>query len=239
VKPTQADILELNGKQVHAWYFYPTRVSDARLIDAYQTILSQEELARQQRFIFAEDRHQFLIAHACVRLLLSRYAQVHPSEWQFKKNPHGRPEIAWPEEHRDICFNLSHTRGLIALVIARDRQVGIDVENTQRAGIMLDLARRYFSTAEVAQLERQPPELQRELFFDFWTLKESYLKARGLGIFALSLSDFSFYIDAEGGLTLSFAPTIDDQASRWQFERIRLGGYHKMAVAIECQNTAA
>ena len=71
--------------------------------------------------------------------------------------------------------------------MARDFEVGIDVENIGRS-INLDLARRFFAPAEVAFLEQMPENQRQATFFLFWTLKEAYVKARGVGLSTLGLA---------------------------------------------------
>ena len=59
-----------------------------------------------------------------MRTVLSNYADVPPEAWRFVTNEYGRPEIDEPADARWLKFNLSHTSGLIELIVARDREVG-------------------------------------------------------------------------------------------------------------------
>ena len=56
------------------------------------------------------------MTRALVRTTLSRYAEVDPAAWRFERNRYGRPHLLAGQCDRDLRFNLSHTRGLIASV---------------------------------------------------------------------------------------------------------------------------
>ena len=93
-----------------------------------------------------------------------------------------------------LRFNLSHTDGLVVCLVAVEREIGVDVEHTARAGsVGIEIAERFSSPSEVAELRSLPFADQRSRFFDYWTLKEAYIKARGLGLH-LPLDQFSFHL---------------------------------------------
>jgi 4'-phosphopantetheinyl transferase len=79
-------------------------------------------------------------------------------------------------------FNLSHSHEVALVAVARQRAVGVDVEFVKRKFSFDDLARRFFTTREVAALFELPQPLQREAFFKCWTSKEAFLKAKGTGL---------------------------------------------------------
>ncbi len=145
-------------------------------------------------------------------------------------NEYGRPEIQEPRRARWLSFNLSHTRGLIVCIVARERAVGIDVEARDRGGRLLEVADRFFSPDEVQALRSLPEEEQLERFFVYWTLKESYIKARGMGL-AIPLSEFSF--DVASGIRIHFDPRLRDDPERWQFTSLSHGRRHALAVSVE------
>lgn len=164
-----------------------------------------------------------------MRTVLSKYVDVPPEAWRFVTNEYGRPEIDEPKEARWLKFNLSHTNGLIALIIARDREVGVDVEDRERRGRMLAVADRYFSPSEVEALRSLPTGEQLDRFFLYWTLKESYIKARGMGL-AIPLSQFSFGIASD--ISIAFDPKLDDEPSSWQFTTMSFGRRHAVAASM-------
>jgi 4'-phosphopantetheinyl transferase len=62
-------------------------------------------------------------------------------------------------------------------------------------------------------------------------LKESYIKARGMGL-ALPLGDFAFQLGKP--LTIAFTGEIVDDPASWRFEQLRPSAWHKLAAAIRC-----
>lgn len=133
---------------------------------------------------------------------------------------------------RGLSFNLSHTRGLIALAVTRGRELGIDVENIATRAISLDVAERFFSPAEVAELSRVAPDRQQDRFFEYWILKESYIKARGMGL-SLPLDGFSFEFPHHSAVNISINPELQDHADRWSFWQYRPTADYLMAICAE------
>jgi 4'-phosphopantetheinyl transferase len=195
--------------------------------------MSTEESEKQARFVFARDRHQYLVARALLRTVLSSYTEVPPEAWVFAVNAFGKPRIAAPADLAvGLEFNLSHTAGMVVCGVTRESEIGVDVEATTRP-VELTIARDYFSAAEVAQLTRVPSPDQLRVFYEFWTLKEAYIKARGMGL-SLPLDGFSIDLGRPGaeGISISFAPTLDDDPTDWQFLQCRPTEEHLVAVAV-------
>ena len=190
-------------------------------------LLSEEERAKADRFAFAHDRDCFVAAHALVRATLSDFFARAPQDWAFVTNAWGKPRIDASDASARLCFNLSHTRGHVAVAVALDREVGVDVERVAPARADEEVARQLFAPAEFADFQKEPEAGRVAAFFDVWTLKEAYIKAVGLGV-ALPLKDFAF---TRTPLRISFAPTLDDTPSRWLFRRFRPAPDVAMALA--------
>jgi 4'-phosphopantetheinyl transferase len=219
----------LRDNEVHVWYVPLDDVGDPSLLSRYRQLLSHEERDRLSRLALDKDRHQFIVARGLLRTVLSRYADVPPTSWTFLCNRYGKPEISCPEHHTSIRFNLSHTHGVVACAVSR-YVVGIDVERTDRPTSM-EVARRFFAPPEASHLERLPNEQRPSVFIDYWTLKEAYIKARGMGM-QLPLDEFWFHLGGGLSPSIQFAPTMQDDPSRWQFFQYIPGPRHKLAVAV-------
>jgi len=207
----------------------PDGIRDEKLLRAYDELLAEDERKKRDRFRFEKDQHSCLVTRALVRTVLSKYTDVTPGAWRFVTNEYGRPEIDEPVDARWLKFNLSHTNGLIALIVARDREVGVDVEDRERRGRLLNVADRYFSPSEVEALRALPEGEQLDRFFLYWTLKESYIKARGMGL-AIPLSQFSFAIASH--ISIAFDAKLDDDPDRWQFTAMSVGRRHALAASM-------
>jgi 4'-phosphopantetheinyl transferase len=94
--------------------------------------------------------------------------------------------------------------------------VGVDVEAIDRFGSPRAIAEHFLSPEEVAALSALPPLEQEDRFFDYWTLKKAYIKARGMGL-RLPLDQFSMLIAPTRKVGITFAADFSDDAGRWCF----------------------
>ena len=223
------DVLPFNA--VHVDLLQTTNATALANLDAYRALMSPDEHERMGRFVFEKDRKAFLLTRALVRTTLSRYASIAPADWQFIANVHGRPEILdRPSGVPDLRFNISHTNGLIACAVTIGREVGVDVEHIGRH-LTHDVAGRHFAPREVSDLRKLPEDEQRKVFFDYWTLKESYIKARGFGL-ALPLGDFAFKLNPPHSPEITFEPSLEDDPDSWQFLQDWPTPQHRLALAV-------
>lgn len=223
---------QLDSLQIHLWLVFPDEITDPRLLREHRLLLSDEELWQQARFRFERDRHRYLVTRAMVRTVLSKYAGVAPQEWRFETSEFVKPRVANDDAWaRRISFNVAHTSGLVLLGVTLDRALGVDVEATNADRACVDIADRFFAPAEVRALRALSREQQVRRFYEYWTLKESYIKARGLGL-SIPLDRFAFHLDA-AGLRLTVDPTLDDRAERWTFWRLQIAREHLAAVCAE------
>jgi 4'-phosphopantetheinyl transferase len=223
------DVLPFNA--VHVDLVHTANADALANLEAYRAYLSEDERARMARFVFDRDRRAFLLTRALVRTTLSRYASLRPADWKFIANVHGRPEILdRPAACPDLRFNISHTDGLIACAVTIGREIGVDVEHVNRH-LTHDVAARHFAPSEVSDLKRLPADEQERVFFDYWTLKEAYIKARGFGL-ALPLGDFAFKLNPPNAPSISFEPALDDDPATWQFLQAWPTPQHRFALAV-------
>lgn len=224
-------------RDIDIWLTYYDEVVVDRQLSRLRSILSDDEVAQEGRFYFADDRKRYLVTRAMVRMVLSRYVPIAPEHWAFSKNAYGRPAIAEAiveaeVEARGLSFNLSHTRGLIALAVTRGRELGVDVENIATRSVSLDVAGHFFSPTEVADLACVAEDRQQDRFFEYWTLKESYIKARGMGL-SLPLDRFSFRFPHQSAVSLDIDPDLQDHSDRWSFWQYRPTADYLMAICAE------
>lgn len=195
--------------------------------------LNDEERARCTRLKVDRVRFEYVMTRVLVRHCLSQVeSTVLPEQWRFERNEHGKPEVVGPVGVGTLRFNVSNTYGLVACAIARVHDVGIDVEARDRNSDGLAIADRYFSSSEVAALRALPDHQQAQRFFEYWTLKEAYIKARGLGL-AIPLGQFSFLLEGRESIGIAFDDRIHDDATRWSFALHSPSSRHQLALALK------
>jgi 4'-phosphopantetheinyl transferase len=226
--------MPLPSDEVHVWITEPEQIEEPRLLEAYLRLLNLEEREKQRRFHFERHQRQYLVSHALVRLTLSRYAPEAPEAWSFVTNDYGCPRVK--EGGPRLSFNLSHTDGMAVVAVARDTEVGVDVEDTLRSGETVGLADRFFAPSEVSALRALAVERQRERFFEYWTLKEAYIKARGMGL-SLPLEQFAFELQPGAQPRIRFDPRLRDDPESWQFFQLRPSARHQAALAVRRPRT--
>jgi len=222
--------LKLNPGEIHLWAAFTEQIQDKKLLAAYKSMMTQEEHARHQRFYFPKHRHRFLITRALVRTTLSRYWDIAPENWKFSKNKYDRPEIIFQQGMPPVRFNISHAKGLVVCGVALKYDIGVDIENIGKSSRISDIAKRFFSSCEAQDIFSVPKEKQLERFFYYWTLKEAYIKAKGMGL-SLPFEQFVFDI-SEKNLSISFDPKLKDDPAHWQFWLFRLAPVHCLSVSI-------
>jgi 4'-phosphopantetheinyl transferase len=182
--------------------------------DALLTHLSDAEQVRFGRHRHVLSANQFLIGRVMVRRWLHAVTGTPASAWRLVEGQRGRPEIAHPPS--PWAFNLAHSGSLVACVLSKTADVGIDLEDLDRRPLTRDLARRFCSPLEAADIEAHPVAAQARRFLTYWTLKEAYLKARGLGI-AVHLADLEFTLSGSHP-TINFRASLADTSRDWAFE---------------------
>ena len=215
--------------EVHVWLADPAAIHEPGRLDACRSLLAEDELARYRRYRFEHDRHLYLVAHTLVRTVLSRYVGIPPRDWRFVTGRHGRPEIAVPAV--PLRFNLSHTPGLAACVVTRERDCGIDVERISAQRNVRGLAARMFPVRERQQLSALAPDAALEQFFAYWTLHEALGKALGVGLAGAGDRRYVFAGLGSGDYAVTMADgTLAEED--WWCSVLRPAPKHLLAVAL-------
>jgi len=227
--------MRLNTQQLH---LYSARYSDFKasrsIVDSLQW-LDVAEWERYRRYHLDRHRQRFLIGRVLLRYTLSRYRDCAPEDWAFTIGEYGKPQIA-QAGNESVHFNLSHSGDLLLILVGRSSELGIDVENSHRLRRFTRIAQRYFSESEVHELLKLTGSEQQRRFYRLWTLKEAYLKARGLGL-GLRLDRFSFSFGADGCLDFDVKAGLEDSAARWRFWQFGFGQCFQAAAAASSRGS--
>lgn len=163
---------------------------DEGLYQMFYHSTDQDRRAKADRFLFAKDKRLCIGAGALLRAALEKEAVF---RYSVGKHPGGKPYLVGKA---NLYFNLSHSGEMVMCAIS-DREVGCDVE--KKDGFHRDLANYVMTERDLRRIYQQEGEQGRsDMFFRLWTLKESYMKATGLGML-LEPKTFGMEFD-EGGI---------------------------------------
>lgn len=223
-------LLTLSDDQIDIWLVQPSKVTDPELLGRLFSLITTAEQARVKRYIREKDQHSALITRSFIRCVLAHYADIAPSDWEFGVGFNGKPFVT--NSSVVLEFNLSHANDLIVCSVTKSFALGIDVEYIKRKSDTFKLAPRYFAANEIAALSQFDVDQQPSRFYDFWTLKESYIKACGDGL-AIPLDHFGFVIGDRDNIRLTFAPERDDCPDQWQSWLFDASCDHRLALTAK------
>lgn len=176
---TSPEHLLWEGAEIHVWRAYLNE--DASTVQALSSVLAPDERQRASKYQFQKDREHFVVARGVLREILSRYLNSPPAQIRLSYNYYGKPALNNGTGDNLLHFNMSRSLGVALYAITRGREIGVDIEFIREDFPGLEIAKRFFSPREVAMLQALPPHSQTAAFFNCWTRKEAYIKARGEG----------------------------------------------------------
>ncbi len=226
---SSATNLILANDEVHVWCA-SLDLPASRLASLYQT-LTADELNRADQFFLERDRRRFMAARGLLRTILGRYLGLAPNQLRFIYGDHGKPALAPTPGQASLSFNLSHSAGLALYAVTSGREVGVDLERICSNFDFERLAARFFSVQENAILRALPAALKPEAFFNCWTRKEAYIKARGKGL-ALPLNQFDVSLTPGEPAKLLETRGDRDEASRWSLQALKPDPDYAAALAV-------
>jgi 4'-phosphopantetheinyl transferase len=204
---------------------------DIRVAELF-AVLDSEERTKARRFHFCKDQKRFIVARGILRILLGRYINKPPAEISLSYSAFGKPALACASGEHPLRFNLSHSHALALYAFTYGRQVGIDVEYIRADLASVQLAERFFSAEEAAVLRVLDPELRPEAFFNCWTRKEAYIKAKGEGL-SYPLHCFAVSMLPGEPAALRNIEEEGEEISRWSLQDLKLAPGYTAALAVE------
>jgi 4'-phosphopantetheinyl transferase len=222
--------MTLREQDVHVW---KARLDlPASLITPLQETLSPEERARAQRFYFERDRSHWAVARGLLRLLLAHYTHTDPREIRLQANAYGKPRLVFPPLHLPLQFNLSHSVDLALYAFSWQRHLGVDVEYMRTDIAYDELAQHSFSPSEQTALLHLPAEQKHQAFYNCWTRKEAYIKARGMGL-SLPLDLFDVELLPGKPTALLHSREQSEEVSRWSMRELLPEAGYAGALVVE------
>lgn len=225
-KPTLAE------SELHVWVASLNRPQALR--DRLWQHLAADEQERAKRFYFDRDRNHYVVARGLLRQLLGHYLQRPAEQIEFAYGEHGKPALA-AQLGSNVRFNLSHAQGIALLAFARNREVGVDIEQVRPLDDGEQIAERFFSKNEVAEFTAVPAAQKPQAFFNCWTRKEAFIKVIGEGL-SCPLDSFDVTLKPGDPAALLQVQGSQKAAARWKLLNLEPATGYAGAVIAEGQD---
>ena len=219
----------LSANEVHVWRVALERGADE--VGRLDVTLAPDEQERAASFIGNALGRRWTIARGALRVILGQYLGMSPKDVRFRYSVKGKPSIDGPTDI-DFRFNLAHSENLALIAIARDREVGIDVEAVRSGRDLERIAERFFSPREAATLKAISPPERDHAFYRCWTRKEAYLKAMGGGL-SVPLDSFDVAFAPGAPAELLAIRGAPDEPGRWSMLAFDPGAGYAGALVVE------
>jgi len=216
--------------EVHVWR--ARLLQPAAVVRALWQTLAPDECRRAERFRFEHDRERFVVGRGRLRAILGCYLDINPGRISFCYNPYGKPALSGELGDANIHFNLSHAGDLALYAFAPSSAVGVDIEQQRAEVADLAIAERFFSPREFAALRALPDAARSQAFFNCWTRKEAYIKARGEGL-SLPLEQFSVSLTPGAPAELLDVAADQRERTRWSLRALAPGPGYVAALAVD------
>ena len=220
----------------HLWFLDTGSFREPSTTHRWLARLEDHERIRYAAFGTPEARRGYLGTRALARTALARYSGRPAECLRFRTDRLGRPGMTSPSMP-DLSFSLAKTGELAVGLFAFGLDVGVDVELVAPIEAV-EMAGGFFSGEEAAELSRLDEDGRLSRFYELWTLREAYLKARGVGL-TLPLDQLAFRPTSTGGARAVFGPAIRDDPAHWQFGLARLTDRHVAATCIRRPSSGA
>jgi len=225
--------VQLENETIHLWGCLLDGTTST--LNTVQGWLDEEEHRRASRFIRKEDCRQYVLAHGCLRAILSRYIGSHPGTVLFGRQATGKPFLSRRETDEPLTFNMAHSHGRMLVAVAKSQEVGTDLEQVRADIDLLKLAERFYARSENALITALPSESHGSMFFRLWVAKEAVLKGQGLGLRSLNECEI---VPADHGRGKAIPVAVgSDLQPGWRIQWLSCGAGWEGAVAFQGDRT--
>ena len=223
----------LEKGNVHLYFIEIPQILNSRICKFLSSVLSVDEKEKWKRFRFQKDRDTYLLTRALVRTQLSKYLnKADPKCWEFVTNQYGKPYLVNNTSSEPLYFNVSHTQGYVICVFSLHDRVGVDIEYLNDEIDIIELASQYFAPAEIKELFKTPLNGQIGRFYEYWTMKEAYTKAIGLGL-SKPLNEFCIEFQGNDSASVSAGSRCDNSQQTWILRKLNHFKNCKAAICME------
>jgi len=192
-------------------------------VEQAERLLAPEERAQAERGV-PDVRLRRLVGRAALRIALGRELDRAPASLRFTTGPHGKPAL----EDGDVHFSTSASADDCLIAITGLGPLGVDVEHVVPRRELDRIAATRFASREAESIARLDGDRRLRAFYRCWTVKEAYLKARGIG---LSIPLDRVVVSVDEGPPAIVALDGDDP-SAWSVEAFEPGPELVGALAV-------
>lgn len=177
--------------------------------------LTPDEQHRAYRFRHPEHQQQYIQCHAMLRRILAKHADVAEPEIELQLSEFGKPALSGSAAQTGITFNISHSGAYAVIAVARNRAVGVDIEQAKQQRDLMDIARHCFAKDEYMAIRELDTPLRTAAFYSCWSRKESFIKATGKGL-TMPLDKFAVSVLPDSPATLNAINQEYGNIAHWQ-----------------------
>jgi 4'-phosphopantetheinyl transferase len=170
----------LGPEDVHVWRVRLDVPHPA--VARFAASLPQDERADGERLAFDHLRRRFLVRRGALRRIIGAYLVMPPEDVHLERGERRKPRLGGAHVRSGIRFNATHSEELALVAVARDRELGVDLEHIRPLPAADAIAERWFASAECRRLRRLPEPDRLFAFYEYWTQKEGLAKACGHGL---------------------------------------------------------
>lgn len=178
------DSLSITEKNIHLWLI---DLSKKNLTpDTMKSVLDSKELNKVDGFNTTSEKESYLYFRAFLRIILSKYLEIKPKDVVINIGKRGKPFV----QDSEIKFNISHKKNVAVVAVAKNCEIGVDIEDLEKKFDYNKIVKRFFLTEEKEFLRGADNQERWNKFLRIWTLREAVVKALGKSM-ALSINKVS------------------------------------------------
>lgn len=185
--------------------------------------IPEEKVERLLKFKIAEDKKRGVLGELLVRYLICDNLNIKNNEINFTKNKYGKPFL---KDYIGLEYNISHSNQLVVCAIG-DYAVGIDIEYIKN--VELGAANYIFEKHEYEVFSNLPEQRKLDYFYSMWTLKESFIKAKGLGL-SIPMNSFSINRNSEKDMYCIY------KNSKYYFREYTINKDYKLSICSKLKD---
>jgi 4'-phosphopantetheinyl transferase len=216
---------ELSGRQVHIWTIHTSASSDA--VARCEQVLAPDETSRAAQFRLSRARESYIVSRGALRHLLGKYLGQYPARIQLEYGSNGKPALA---ADSGLQFNVTHSGDIAAVALTAGCDIGVDLEQVRPLPDLEQIAERFLCSDEAAEINSLAAGEREKAFFTYWTRKEAYVKATGIGL-STPLQSFRVIVNPEAPANLVVLEHEATPSKSWTLHDLCLAPDYAGAVA--------